>query len=100
MLGFVIGDNDMITGFRLVGVDGVEVASVEEARRALSQALSRSDLAIILISEEFSVQMRSEIDKIRSEQIAPTIVEIPGPKGAKNEINMSDLISRTLGIKL
>ena len=31
MLGYVIGDSDMITGFRLVGVEGVEVTSVDEA---------------------------------------------------------------------
>ncbi len=100
MLGFVIGDSDMITGFRLVGVEGTEVVSVEEAQRALSKALSRSDIAVILISEEFSIQMRGEIEKIRSEQIAPIIVEIPGRKGSSGEIRMSDLVSKTLGIKI
>ena len=54
MLGYVIGDSDMITGFRLVGVEGAEVASVDEAKQALNKALSRNDLAIIIISEEFT----------------------------------------------
>jgi vacuolar-type H+-ATPase subunit F/Vma7 len=100
MLGFVIGDNDMIAGFRLVGVEGTEVVSVEEAQVAFNKAISRNDIAIILISEEFSIQMRDEIEKIRSEQIAPIIVEIPGRKGSSDDIKMSDLVSKTLGIKI
>ena len=39
MLGYVIGDSDMITGFKLVGVEGAEVNSVDEARQALNKAL-------------------------------------------------------------
>ena len=100
MLGFVIGDKDMITGFRLVGVNGIEVDSVDQARQALSKTLIRKDVAVVIISEEFSTQMRSDIDKIRSEQIAPLIVEVPGPKGPSGETRMSDLISKTLGIRI
>jgi V/A-type H+-transporting ATPase subunit F len=100
MLGFVIGDNDMITGFRLVGLEGTEVVNVEEAQRALRKAVSRNDLAIVLISEEFSVQMRLEIEMIRSQQIAPIIVEIPGRKGSSEKFRMADLVSKTLGLKI
>ncbi len=100
MLGFVIGDSDMIEGFQLVGLEGTEVVSVEEAQRAFSMTLSRNDIAIVLISEEFSVHMRGEIEKIRSEQVEPLIVEIPGRKGSSGKIRMSDLISKTLGLRI
>jgi vacuolar-type H+-ATPase subunit F/Vma7 len=100
MLGFVIGDNNMITGFRLVGLEGLEVTSVEEARFALSKALTRKDIAIIIVSEEFSTQLRKDIDKIRQENITPLILEVPGRKGPSGEIKMSDLISKTLGIRV
>ena len=33
MIGFVIGDSDMITGFRLVGVEGIEVSTADEASK-------------------------------------------------------------------
>ncbi len=100
MLGFVIGDHDMITGFRLVGVEGTEVASVDEARQALSKALIRKDLAIIIVSEEFSTLMRKDIDQMRSGRISPLILEVPGHNGASGEIRMSELISKTLGIRI
>ena len=102
MLGYVIGDSDMITGFRLVGVEGVEVTSVEEASRSLNKALERSDLAVIIISEEFSsqIQIHETINKIRRERRTPLVLEIPGSKGKPNETRMSDLISKTLGVRL
>ena len=33
MIGYVIGDSDMITGFRLVGVEGAEAATPDEAKQ-------------------------------------------------------------------
>jgi vacuolar-type H+-ATPase subunit F/Vma7 len=102
MLGYVIGDNDMITGFRLVGVEGAEVTSVDDAWQALNEALARSDLAIIIISEEFSSQpqLHETIDKVRRERRNPLIVELPGSRGKPSEVRMSDLISKTLGVRI
>jgi len=102
MLGYVIGDSDMITGFRLVGVDGIEAASVDEASQALNKALDRSDLGIIIISEEFSTQpkINEAISQVRRERRNPLIVEIPGSRGRPTETKMSDLISKILGVKV
>jgi len=102
MLGFVIGDNDMVTGFRLVGVEGVEVTSAAEAGQSLDKALERADLAIVIISEEFSAQpqLHERIEKMRREHREPLIVEIPGNKGKPSETRMSDLISKTLGVRV
>jgi len=102
MLGVVIGDSDMVTGFRLVGLEGVEVTSPDEALQALSKELERTDLAIIVISEDFSTkpQLLQTIDKVRQERRNPLIVEIPGSKGKPSEIRISDLIVKTLGVRL
>ena len=102
MLGFVIGDGDMITGFRIVGVEGAEVSSVDEASQALNKALERSDLALIIISEEFSAQkqIHDVIEQIRCERTNPLVIEIPGSKGKPSETKTSDLISKTLGVRM
>ena len=102
MLGYVIGDSDMVTGFRLVGVEGVEANSVEEARQMLNTALARKDLAIVIISEELSSQpqLHEIIDKVHHERKELLIVEIPGSKGQTSAVHMSDIISKTLGVKI
>ena len=102
MLGYVIGDSDMVTGFRLVGVDGVVANSVEEALQTLNKALARNDLAILIISEELSSQpqLHEIIDKVHHERKDLFIVEIPGSKGKTSAVHMSDIISKTLGVKI
>ena len=102
MIGFVIGDSDMITGFRLVGVEGVEASTADEARQALNKALTRDDVGVIIISESFfnGPSIREEVDKIRQERVTPLIVEIPGSKGPANKMPLSDMISKILGNKI
>ena len=102
MIGYVIGDSDMVTGFRLVGVDGVEATSTDEVKQALRTALTRSDVGIIIISEAFSndSSIRDEVDNVRQERVTPLIVEISGGKGPSNITHLSDIISKILGIKL
>lgn len=92
----------MVTGFRLVGVDGVEATSTDEAKQALRTALTRSDVGIIIISEAFSndSSIRDEVDNVRQERVTPLIVEISGGKGPSNITHLSDIISKILGIKL
>jgi vacuolar-type H+-ATPase subunit F/Vma7 len=102
MLGLVIGDNHMVTGFRLVGIVGVEALSVIDAKEALKKALNRDDLAIIIISEEFSVdqQINKIIDDVRRSRASPLIVEVPGSRAKKSEVILSDLVSKSLGVRM
>lgn len=102
MFGYVIGDSDMITGFRTVGIEGAEVNSVEEASDALNKSLARNDLAIIVLSEEFSTaqQIQEIIEKTRNERKNILIIELPGSKAPTSQVHMSSLISKTLGIKV
>jgi vacuolar-type H+-ATPase subunit F/Vma7 len=102
MIGYVIGDNDMLTGFRLVGVEGVEVTSLDETQKALNDALNRTDIAVLIIHDVFSNEpsIRERIDKVRLERMTPLIVEVPSSKGTSNRAQLSDIISKILGIKV
>ena len=102
MIGYAIGDSDMITGFRLVGVEGTEVFTDEQASQALHKALSRSEIGVIIISESFSNVpiIHEEIDKLRQERITPLIVQVPGSKSTANKTQLSETVSKILGIKI
>jgi vacuolar-type H+-ATPase subunit F/Vma7 len=102
MIGYVIGDSDMITGFKLVGVDGTEASTVDEAKQALHKALTRTDIGVIIISDAFFTDpsMQQEVDKIRQDRVTPMVVEVPGSKGSANKMQLSDMISKILGIKI
>jgi vacuolar-type H+-ATPase subunit F/Vma7 len=100
MHALVIGDFDMVTGFQLVGIKGIIVSTVDEARHTLLKAVEDVDIALIIISEDFSTQMRDSIDNLRLNRIAPLIVEIPGRSGPSGAIDISRIVHKAIGVKV
>ncbi|MCL1977510.1 MAG: V-type ATP synthase subunit F [Candidatus Bathyarchaeota archaeon] len=100
MIGYVIGDSDMLTGFRLVGVEGIEVSSLDETQKALNDALNRTDIAVLIVSDVFSSEpsIREKIDKTRLEHTTPLIVEMPPSRGQSNRPDLSSIISKILHV--
>lgn len=99
MNAFVIGDSAMVTGFKLIGVEGVVVYSVDEAKQELSKAIKVANTAIIIISEEFSSNMHKEIIELQLNQITPLIVEVPGRHGPSGNIALTEIIHKAMGIE-
>ena len=46
---FIIGDEDAVLGFGLVGVAGAVAQNPAQAREAFSEAMEQSDIGIIII---------------------------------------------------
>ena len=78
---FVIGDEDTVLGFGMVGVRGTAVASPEAARKALETALSEKETGIIIITERIAEHMRLQVDRNVYTRQFPLIIEIPDRKG-------------------
>jgi V/A-type H+-transporting ATPase subunit F len=95
-----IGKNDMVAGFRLVGINGVVVSTVDEAKHALLKSMENIDVAIIIISETFSAELRKTIDELRLNRIAPLIIELPGKPGSSSGIDMSKIVGTAIGVKV
>lgn len=96
----VIGENDMVTGFQLSGIRGVIVSTVEDAKRALLKSMENIDVAIVIISETFSVELRSIIDELRLSRIEPLIIELPGRSGSSSTVDMSRIVGTAIGVKV
>jgi V/A-type H+-transporting ATPase subunit F len=96
----VIGDYDMVTGFRLVGIRGVVVSTVDEARHTLSKTVEDIDVALVIISEDFSTKIRNTVDELRLNRIAPLIIELPGRLGPSGAIDLSTILRKAIGVKV
>ena len=101
MKGYVIGDKDLVLGFRLVGIKGIIVSNRDESLEALRRIIKEEDAKIIFISEELSVQIQDELDAIRSRNDGPLIVEILGRAGMKGELpTVQKLVRNILKIRV
>jgi len=98
---FVIGDDDAVLGFELVGVPGVRAVTAEEAEAAFNQALASRETGIIIITEEAAALIRPLVDRYLFSEKFPLIVEIPGSRGiGKERKDLRTLVNEAIGIKL
>lgn len=98
---YVIGDEDTVLGFGMVGVEGQSVADPEEAERAFHAAIDTNDVGIIIITERIAELIRPLVDRYMFSEQFPLLVEVPdrqGPVEAKP--GLRETVNQAIGISL
>lgn len=98
---FVIGNQEAVLGFSLVGVHGKAVTTVDEANAVLDEALSNAENGIVLITEDVSGLIQGRMDELKLRSTVPLVVEIPGPQGvAEGQPSLNEVVMRAIGVRL
>lgn len=98
---FIIGDEDAVLGFGLVGVPGTTATTAEEAQAAFEKALSNRENGIVIITERTADLIRTTVDRYIFSEDFPLIVEIPdrgGPLPDRPELRA--LVNQAIGIRV
>jgi V/A-type H+-transporting ATPase subunit F len=97
----VIGHQDAVRGFALVGVEGQIATTSETVNQALDEALDDKSIGIILVTEEAAALVRQRMDYLAVHSTIPLVVEIPGPdKTQMDQPSLSEVIRRTTGVRI
>lgn len=97
----VIGDEDTVLGFGIVGVQGRVATDAEEARRAFHELLEDKDVSIIIITERLADKIRTLVDQYLLTQSFPLIVEIPDRRGRlPGRPGIKEMVNAAIGIKI
>jgi V/A-type H+-transporting ATPase subunit F len=97
----VIGNQEAVLGFSLVGVHGKAVSSANEVDQALDEALSTADTGIILVTEDIAELVGARMDQLKLRSTVPLVVEIPGPQGVRvDRPSLNEMVLRAIGVKL
>ena len=98
---FIIGDEDSVLGFGMVGVPGSIANNKDEAERAFKDALENKETGIIIITERLADLIRPLVDRyIFSEQF-PLILEIPDRIGRiEGKPGLREMVNAAIGVKL
>lgn len=97
---FVIGDEDTVLGFSLVGVSGMSAASKEEAERVFNKALENKEFGVIIITLTVANMIRSLVDRYLYSEAFPLIVEIPDSRPGSAEPDIRALVNDAIGVSL
>jgi vacuolar-type H+-ATPase subunit F/Vma7 len=91
----VIGDEDAVFGLGLIGIAGRAVATVEEAREAVRNAMADPDIALILLTENWW-----EAQPESRDESGALVVPIPSQRVEKPALALETQIKSALGIHL
>ena len=98
---YVIGDEDTVLGFGMVGVEGAVAASVAEAEDAFDNALENPEIGILVVTERAAQLIRPRVDRILFSDTFPLIVEIPDRLGRMaGRPSIREMVNTAIGIKL
>jgi vacuolar-type H+-ATPase subunit F/Vma7 len=96
---FVIGDEEIVTGFRFVGVDGRVAYSRAEALEAFERAITGGSVMVLIITEQISALIADEVMNWQFNGSYPLVVEIPGIEGhLENRRSLIDSIREAVGV--
>ena len=98
---FIIGGEDAVLGFGMVGVEGVAAKRPDDAERAFRAALERKEVGIILMTEHVAELIRPLVDEYVFTAEFPLIVEIPDRHGRiEGKPGLRETVNRAIGITL
>ena len=98
---YIIGDEDAVLGFGMVGVKGRVASSPAEAESAFRAALEDKETGIVIITERVAELIRPVIDRFLFTENLPLVVEIPDRVGpVSGRPNIREMVNTAIGIKL
>jgi V/A-type H+-transporting ATPase subunit F len=96
----VIGNENCVLGYSLLGIAGRVANTPEEMDKALSAVLATANIGILLISSEVAALSRARVDRLKVNSIRPLVVEIPGQDASKGLRSLKDLVQAAVGISI
>jgi len=97
----IIGDEDTIIGFGILGVPGKIATDTEQAHRAFEAILEDKDTGIIIITERIADMIRPIVNRYLFTIGFPLVVEIPDRNGKEpGRPGIKEMVNAAIGIKL
>lgn len=96
---FVIGDDDTVLGFSIVGVAGIVARNADEAKVAWVKALEDKSNGVIIITDEVASLIRDTVDRYLFSETFPLVVEIPGSDERKGK-DLRALVNDAIGVSI
>jgi V/A-type H+/Na+-transporting ATPase subunit F len=100
MRTFVIGNENSVLGFTLVGVAGQAAYDQDEAERALDACLADKSIALLLITSDVAQWVRERVDALKVNSTLPLVVEIPGEEEQAGAPSLKEYVQRAIGLSL
>jgi len=99
----IVGDKYLVSGFRLVGIETIEVANDDLAAKKVESLVLEGKCKILFITEKVALKLKSlREDLIKTKRYYPVFVIIPDLEGSLHERirELHQLVNQAVGVKL
>lgn len=94
---FIIGHEDTVLGFSLIGIEGFATDDTAEALQKLEELLSEGDVGLILVTAGIARQLEPRLEEIEMDATLPIVLRVPAPGEPLERPSARDMVRRTLG---
>ncbi|MFH0835193.1 MAG: V-type ATP synthase subunit F [Candidatus Micrarchaeota archaeon] len=98
----VVGEREVLLGFKLAGVSETFECTAEDADEKMNEALSKEGVGILIASQDLYKSFTPKTLKRIEASTKPVVVSIPGKTGAtaQGEQSIAMMVKRAIGIEL
>lgn len=98
----VVGDRELVIGYRLIGIDDTFIVDDEEASKKIQELYASGEFGLIIASDSVRSKIPSKILKEMEGSIEPLMLFMPSLKETteEDEESIVALAKRVLGINI
>ncbi len=96
----VIGERELVLGFKLIGIHDVYISSGKDAITKFAELLNGKQYNLIMLSESLRGEMDSNLLRLASTSLKPIVIFIPVPGSGARQESVESLAKRILGVDI
>ncbi len=96
----VVGDRELVIGYRLLGIDDTYVANAEEAAQVMQKLFYSNEFSLIVASKSVRSALSQAFRAKVQASIEPLVIFMPSLQEDVKEESISDLARRVLGVDI
>jgi len=98
----IIGDRELVIGYRLIGIDDTFIVDDEEASKKIQELYSSGEFGLIIASDSVRTKIPSKFLSEIEGSIEPLVLFMPSLKETteEDEESIAALAKRVLGINI
>ena len=93
-----IGSRIFVTSFQLAGVQGIVVDEPTQAFSEIKKLANDPDVGLVLLSEDMSTPINTDLTKLRATKSKPLIFSLPAAGSDKKEVDYRKMLKTILGV--
>ena len=98
----IVGDRELVIGYRLIGIDDTFIVDDEEASKKIQELYASGEFGLIIASDSVRSKIPTKLLSEIEESIEPLVLFMPSLKETteEDEESIAALAKRVLGINI